>query len=234
MSISRIVKGARVRNNIAAGKILGRIGSGRGSLQELSILDLIGELKKRNNGYLPSAPPVVSGGGGALTKISKVTTVSSATTISFSSIPATYSDLLLVIQGRSQTSALFENIHMVLNSDTSTNYNSQQLNIHSTTLTATETLGTAYALIGAMTGATAAAAYAGQISLELANYAATLFKKTWTARNQFSENDSSVNTFVQTTGGMWKSTAAISQIDITTASGGAFVDGTTAVLYGRG
>lgn len=50
--ISRILKGGRIRNSVGGGKILGRIGTGRGAVQELSIAAITQAIKVGNGGKL--------------------------------------------------------------------------------------------------------------------------------------------------------------------------------------
>lgn len=55
--VSKKITGSRLRNSIGSGKILGRIGKGRGALSELSLTDVLGALKGANGGS-------IGGGGG--------------------------------------------------------------------------------------------------------------------------------------------------------------------------
>jgi hypothetical protein len=66
--------------------------------------------------------PISGGGGGAITKISDVTLAATATTLSFTAIPNTYVDLLLMIYPVVTGTSSDHNVMLTFNSDTGANY----------------------------------------------------------------------------------------------------------------
>jgi hypothetical protein len=61
-------------------------------------------------------------GGGSITKISDTTLVATATTLSFTSIPSTYTDLILMIYPVVTGTSSDHNVMLTFNSDTGANY----------------------------------------------------------------------------------------------------------------
>ena len=148
-------------------------------------------------------------------------TVSSSTTIDFTSIPSTYTDLVLVLQGTANSN--YWDLYVRFNSDTGSNYSVTRLfgsgsaagsnRISGDTLIQT----TYYGNLG--TG------QSNQI-LNVMNYANTTTNKTMLIRGNNAGNG------VDASFGLWRSTAAITAINLLMFSGGSFQVGTTASLYG--
>lgn len=170
-----------------------------------------------------------------LTLIQSITTSSSATTITFSAIAGTYKDLILSATLRSQQAATSSTLEMLFNGDTGSNYNSERMNASGTSVNAAQSLAAAaFTIGGVIPGSSASADYAGQVEIRIVNYAGTTFNKTYIAEAARSTADSSGNTLYGTSGGMWKSTSAITSVTLQINGGSAFVDGSVARLYGRG
>lgn len=122
--------------------------------------------------------------------------------------------------------------YMKLNNDgTSGNYTTTQiLSASGGTTTATTLAATANGADCAnIPGSSGNANAVGFAEINIASYAATVFQKIVTSI--FGNYQSGPASATGTRTFIWKSTAAITQIDIT-AGGTAFVDGTTATLYG--
>jgi hypothetical protein len=153
--------------------------------------------------------------------IATVTLANSTTAeVTFSSIPATYTDLVLVI-GASQQSAT--TVKFQFNSDTGSNYSGTRLSGN----------GSAAASERASNQTTLAFSVGGTGSynsiVHLMNYSNTTTNKTILSRS----NDVGIN-FVATYAGLWRNTAAINTIKITTdnLSVTYFTSGSVLTLYG--
>lgn len=145
------------------------------------------------------------------------TTLGSATaTVTFSSIPSTYTDLICVIAGACDAP---RNVHTQINTDTGTNYSFTGLIGNGTTASSQQLTGEA---VWRMT-----ALYTAQANLiyHFMNYSNTTTYKTALARQSNPSNE------VKVAVGLWRSTAAINRIDWQ-LSGGTYNTGTTFTLYG--
>jgi hypothetical protein len=157
--------------------------------------------------------------------IATTTLGSAASTITLSSIPATYTDLRLVVVG----AATGVGIHMnaQFNSDTGTNYS------------VTSLIGTgASAISGRTTSANQMLLSTNQlittnpamVTMDILSYRGSTFK---TSLNT-ATNDKNGSGIVLRNVGLWRSTSAITSITLldTYGGGGQFDVGTTATLYG--
>ena len=156
------------------------------------------------------------------TQIASTTLGSAASSVTFSSIPATYTDLVLVVNGGGSANI---NVSMQFNGDTATNYSITALAGDGTTASSTRrTSQTAMRLDeNSYTGTTLAAA---NIIVSIMNYANTTTYKTVLSRS----NNAAVGTSAIV--GLWRATpAAINQVVIN-AIGGNWITNSTFNLYG--
>jgi hypothetical protein len=146
------------------------------------------------------------------------TTLGSATaTVTFSSITGAYTDLILIANGLSSDS---ENIRIRFNSDTGTNYsNTVVYGTGSAVASARNT--SSNSLIMAALNST----QVGTIITHVQNYSNSTTNKTVLQRG----NDT--NLLVRADVGLWRNTAAITQIDLFVNAGTISV-GSTFTLYG--
>jgi len=174
--------------------------------------------------------------GGSEKLISEVVTSSSATSISFTSIPAVFRDLRLVVRGRSALSALTAFVILQFNSDTGANYDSEEIYVITPTSSNnqnTERLAQTAIDRAFIPGATATANAAGTVEYNIFDYRGTTFHKNL-IYNYNAKWNTTTGTIVRGSGmGFYRATTAISRIDLTLQSGSAFVDNSVASLYGR-
>jgi hypothetical protein len=174
----------------------------------------------------------IAGGSGAMTLISEVVTSSSATTVTFSSIAATYRDLILIVRGRGAAAAGVVSVLVQFNSDTAANYQYEMLRFGGSTASAAQsTAKTSIAVTDVFPGATATASYAGQAAMRIYDYRGTTFFKA-TGGPLGSQLGTTANlNQAGVMSGQWNSTSAITRIDVLLSSG-AFVDNSVVSLYG--
>lgn len=148
------------------------------------------------------------------------TTLSGVNTVTFSSIPGTYTDLVLVMNAIcSATGSAWARV----NGDTGSNYSG-------TGLRGTGSAATSYrrtnegGFLLSFNGVTSTAN--GNWILQFQNYANTTTNKTML--NRFNWSDSEVITTV----GLWRSTSAITSVTTYIDGTGTFSSGTTVSLYG--
>lgn len=149
--------------------------------------------------------------------ISTQTLVSSAATVTLSSIPQTYTDLVLVLRG---TSTVDDTIMMQFNSDTGSNYSWTQIGADAGSgIFSSRATGVTSFRIGY--GNTAQGSHITQIM----NYSnATTYKTSLSRSNKAADDARAIV-------GLWRNINAITSLTIIQTSG-SFATGTTISLYG--
>lgn len=144
----------------------------------------------------------------------------SASSVTFSSIPASYRDLVLVCVGTSSVNA---NVLCHLNNDTTSNYAWVYMNGNGST----DASGSNSSNTSILVGATAYWINASPTNsvLQFMDYSATDKHKTVLCRNDGSTRAT------EATVSRWKNTAAVNEIDLSLTSG-TFAIGSTFSLYG--
>ena len=154
-------------------------------------------------------------------KIATNTLGSAVATVTFSSIPSTYTDLVVIVSAKSTSAA--QNLLMRVNSDSSSNY--------STTLMTGSGTATGFARTTSTTqGALDNYGYVDTANhnittVNIMNYSNTSTYKTWLSRANNAANGTTALV------GLWRSTSAINAVEIYIASN-TFVAGSTFTLYG--
>jgi hypothetical protein len=159
-------------------------------------------------------------------KLIQTTTLgASALNITFTSIPADYTDLVALISGRTDRAAVDDGLIIRFNSDnTSGNYAARRL----WGIGNTENADASYAFF-AFSGATANANTFGSTQVYFPNYTSTIAKSFFGDGGGVGGNTSNPMGIV---GARWTGTAAITSIAFTAATGPNLVSGTTISLYG--
>lgn len=159
--------------------------------------------------------------------ISKTTATTSVASIEFTSIPGTYTDLVLKLSARHD---VFNDTIKQQLLDFNNSGSTKQL---STMRWNGDTVGgfteSAGQLNGYVTGATATANTFGVWELYLPSYANTNFTKSYIV--DFGTENNGADQQVGIVAGAWPSTSAVTSIKLSTAAGN-YVTGTTAQLYG--
>jgi hypothetical protein len=155
------------------------------------------------------------------TPIATTTLASTAASYTFSSIPATYTDLVVVATARNTTATYTATIR--LNGDSGSNYSSTQLYGNGTTAGSNrDTSRTSIDNIYAASSADTANVFNTTL-VHIMNYANSTTYKTVLSR-------SNLNIQVAASVGLWRSTAAITSVGIFSASN--FAAGSIFTLYG--
>lgn len=176
--------------------------------------------------------PGVAGSGGQVL-INEVVTSGSQANVTFSSIAATYRDLLVVVRGRGTASATAVNVLLQFNGDTGANYDYEDWHAVSTTAAGAQTVGATSAFIGLLMGATATANRASVSRAYISDYRGTTFDKPILSSGT---DNTGTATFTQ---GSYVPTAtwrpstpvAITSVKVFLSSGN-FVDNSVVSLYG--
>ena len=158
-------------------------------------------------------------------KIASVTVGSGgASSIDFTSIPSTYTDLCLVLSARTTRSATQEDLRVA--------YNSTTTNFTARFITGTGSGVASYTdtrFYGSVPSATSTSSTFGSISAYIPNYAGSNNKSAsvdYVCENNATAAESGL------VANLWSNTSAITSISITGASSGNFVQYSTATLYG--
>jgi hypothetical protein len=152
------------------------------------------------------------------TPIASQTLGSTASSVTFSSIPQGYTDLVLVVAGNNSSSTYSPYIQF--NGDTSTNYSITNLYGNGSTAASTRASSTATAYFGSL-GATQ-----GNAIVQIQNYSNATTYKTALIRI----NDAGFRVYASVM--LWRSTAAVTSVSIFNESPGTFASGTTFSIYG--
>lgn len=176
-----------------------------------------------NDAYIPPA----------FESIASVTASSSVSSLTFSSIPSTYTSL--EIRGISRdtiNSVVDAGINIRFNGDTAANYTRHILYGDGTNAAALGNTGfdAIYLSSGSMNGTTGSDIFGASI-ISIHDYASTTRNKTVRAFNGSDANAANANYRISLNSGLWLSTAAITSITLL-AGQTAFASGTTFALYG--
>jgi len=163
-------------------------------------------------------------------KIATVTVGSSGSaSIDFTSIPSTYTDLLVKISARTNRSANQDQIDMRFNSDTSSSYFYRQLLGDGTTVvSATATGSFIYAGVAPATNGTSNTF--GNFEVYIPNYTSATYKTV--SADYVNEGNATTVYYDGFTAGLWQKTNSISSITFYSDNGANFSQYTTATLYG--
>lgn len=162
--------------------------------------------------------------------IQEVVTASSQSNVEFSSIAATYRDLIVRVRGRGTDAANNVDIGIRFNNDTTSgNYLRDYVAAIDTSITtADDSVDRAY--IGQISAGGSTANYAGYAEAVISNYRNTSWFKAVNAYGFGPRSSTQRGQLWMAT--LWLSATAISEIDVFPAAS-AFADGTVVSLYGR-
>lgn len=155
------------------------------------------------------------------TPIATQTLGSAQATVTFSSIPSTYTDLVLVTQSAGSTAG--QDFKIQFNSDTGTNYSVTLIRGYGTGVTSNRTSNSTYIYLDYSGGSLTT--IQDQYNVNIMNYANTTTYKTILTRYSSAANSAEAGV------GLWRSTSAINRIDLSMTAGN-LVAGSTFTLYG--
>ncbi len=169
------------------------------------------------------------GPSGAYDSIATAVGTGSSGTITFSSIPSTYTHLQIRYIGRVTNSDTADNIFVQFNSDTGSNYAWHYLEGDGASTAASGSSSQSKILSGRVSAATAAADVMGVGVIDILDYANANKYKTLRTLTGQDRNGGGVSVM---TSGLWQNTAAVSTITITNGSATNFTTATSFALYG--
>lgn len=157
---------------------------------------------------------------------------SDTSNVEFTSIPATYTDLLLCLSGRSDRSGQVEDsLKWQFNSDTGSNYSYKVLYGNGSTTYSDGQSSVAYDSIwGVLPAATATASTFGNVSIYIPNYAGNTNKSS--SAEGCGESNTATGPLICASAAIWSSTAAITSVKLFPYHGSNFKSGSSFFLYG--
>ena len=154
-----------------------------------------------------------------------------ASTLTFSSIPATYTDLVFKMSARTDRGGATDAAYLSFNGSSTAVYSQTLLYSVSTSLVNQRASNQGPLLLNnAFSGDTNTANTFVNFEMYIPNYASTTSNKPFSVVNANESN--TVNGYNQTWAGLWRNTSAINSITITIALGTAYIAGTSFYLYG--
>lgn len=163
------------------------------------------------------------------TLIASNTLTSSAASVTFSSIPATYTDLVLKWSIRTNRSATADTIKLILNSDTATNYSQTTIQGLGTATQSVQYTLLDYSHLGAGNADTTTSNTFSNGELYLPNYTGTN-KKAYSSINAQETNATAAQ--IWGNAHLWQGTAAVTGMTLSPNVGPNFVSGSSFFLYG--
>lgn len=167
------------------------------------------------NTYIQIGSTVTVGSGGA-------------SSIDFTSIPSTYTDLQVIFSLRKNTGS-FPNPIMQFNGDTAANYRYRGLYADGTSAASNNSTSTTSILLGVMTGSSETANTFGSGQAYIPNYTSSNQKSV--SVDSLGETNSAT-AYMYLVATLWTGTAAITSIKILPGAADLFVQYSTASLYG--
>jgi hypothetical protein len=173
--------------------------------------------------------------GGALPEVGDYESIATTTltgnqaTITFSSIPSTYSHLQLRIFGKDDRALNRDSVKMQFNSDTAANYSWHYLLGDGSVAAATAGTSASFIELFRVSGNSSAANIFGAIVVDVLDYANANKYKTSRALGGVDFNGSGE---VFLTSGSWRNTAAVSSITLTPGNATNFMQYSSFALYG--
>jgi hypothetical protein len=156
--------------------------------------------------------------------IATTTLGSAASSITFSSIPGTYTDLRLVFTYYVDTGSLYSTVRF--NSDSGSNYSYTQIFGNGSSASSGSSTNNSNTWLS--TGDTISTSLMGMGTMDIFSYAGST-NKTVLVTGSYDKNGSGVTGRLVS---LWRSTSAITSITIGLSGSGNYVAGSTATLYG--
>ena len=158
---------------------------------------------------------------------------SSAASVTFSAIPATFTDLVLRWSARSNYADDTVNVaNLQINSDSGTNYSMTYVRGNSSAASSSRESGQTQSYLGQVPAAMATSDTFNSGELYFPSYAASQVKPISSVNMQENNTSSAGNAYINAIAHLYNSTTAISSIKIALNGGQTFVTGSSFYLYG--
>jgi len=155
--------------------------------------------------------------------------VGGSSSIDFTSIPATYTDLVLAYSVRSSRVSDFDAVFLRVNGDTASNYSYKFLRGGGSSADSGNNSTASFVYSGQIPATTSTSNTFENGAIYIPNYAASTYKSM--SVDAVGENNSA-SAYAIFTAGLWSSTSAITSLKLYPENGPLFVQYSTAYLYG--
>jgi hypothetical protein len=159
--------------------------------------------------------------------ISSYTATGSVASIDFTSIPSTFTDLLVKVSGRAVATSSYPNVRVRFNSDTGANYKWRRIYGDGTGATSDSNSSDTGALVGLIAGSNETANTFSNFEFVIPNYLSSNQKSI--SSDAVSENNSATS-YSYLLASLWTGTSAITSISLYSSYN--FAQYSTAYLYG--
>jgi hypothetical protein len=147
--------------------------------------------------------------------IGKQTLGSAAASVTFSSIPSTYTDLLITYSARSiRSGQRADNINIRFNGSSATNYSYRYLEGNGSTVGSFNGSAQAQLIVGYSTAATATASTFASGEIYIPNYAGSTAKSVSSTSVTEHNGGTSGDAFILAFAGLWSLTDAITSVEV--------------------
>lgn len=164
------------------------------------------------------------------TLIASNTLSSTASSVTFSNIPGTYTDLVLKLSSRSSNNGGTVNaVNIRFNSDTSSIYSWTRLYKNNSNSAVSDRGGYSYGMVGWDSGSTSTASVFGNIEVYIPNYTSTSSKQF--SSFSVSETNSTTGTVIAANANLYRNTTAITSLQFY-PDAGSWAANSTFWLYG--
>ena len=156
--------------------------------------------------------------------IATTTLSNTQNSVSFTSIGGTYTDLIIVVSPLTNNTSA-DDVYIQYNSDTGSNYSQTGMRGNGSAASSSRALSQAQ-IFTTLTASAGSTTDPRTTIIQIMNYSNTTTYKTILGRASAAETGAEADV------GLWQSTSAINQIDITTATTNDFASGSVITLYG--
>lgn len=153
---------------------------------------------------------------------------SDTATVTFSSIPGTMTDLLIIVSARSSRAEIVDTLKMTFNGSSS-GYSDRAFQVSGTNVVSYAASSATYNEVGLVTGSNATANTFGSGEIYIPNYAGSTNKSV--SATTVYENNATAG-YINATACLWANTAAITSVALGLTTGPNFKSGSSFFLYG--
>ncbi len=161
--------------------------------------------------------------------IASNTLTGTAASVTFSSIPATYTDLVLKVSIRSDRASAYDDIKIVLNNSTTAVYSETRLQGNGSVAASVTSSGNGAWEMQPSVGNNATSNTFSNNEYYFPNYLASANKP---VGGFGTGENNATGSYIMATAHLWRNTSAINRIDLSSTNGANFVSGSTFWLYG--
>ena len=169
---------------------------------------------------------------GVMRPVSDTVLSVAASSVNLSPLPTGFQHLVAMVTGRSSVAATSENVRVRLNGDTGANYD-QQILAAGSAMSAVESYAVNQVTLAGIPGSTSPAGRFSLMEVWLPNYWSTDNQKTLIVTNPRFRTNTTTDFTLQYVGGWWRSSAALTTLEFSLASG-QFAVGSRFTVYGLG